>query len=100
MKNRVLIIALLTIMMFAAFIGVGYSADIPKRLSDVERITVEKTSQLMQKEEVVIVDTRAPGQWVRAKDKMPGAIRIQNMGDLTRLKETVPSDRAIVTYCT
>ncbi|WP_321392586.1 rhodanese-like domain-containing protein [uncultured Desulfuromusa sp.] len=49
---------------------------------------------------VVIIDTRTPGQWKNAKDKIPGAIRINSQSDLQKLKADIPPDTEIVTYCT
>ncbi len=90
----------LTVLMLFSFVGTTTAAETPKRISDVKRITAEEVKQLKAQEEIVVVDTRAPGQWLRAKDKAPGAMRVQSYEDLTRFKEIVPPDRAIVTYCT
>ena len=90
----------LFLLCFFSLIGNSSAAEVPKRIADVQRITVSELQQLQAKEAVVIIDTRAPGQWVRAKDKIPGAIRVVSHDDLTQLKQQVSADQAIVTYCT
>ena len=83
------------------FIGSAIAADIPKRPSDVKRITIAEFQTLQASgEPVVIIDTRAPGQWQRAADKIPGAIRVTSPNDLQKLKSEVPPDTEIVIYCT
>jgi hypothetical protein len=100
MENRYLIISALFFAALCVGLGSSFAADIPKRLSDVKRITVAEVQQLQAKESVILIDTRAPGQWVRAKDKALGAIRIITDNDLENLKNTVSPEQAIVTYCT
>lgn len=58
----------LLLLCFFYLIGNSSAAEVPKRLSDVQRITVSELQQLQKQEPVVIIDTRAPGQWIRAKD--------------------------------
>lgn len=98
MKAVSLAVSSLLIVLF--FFSGLLAQQIPKRLSDVQRITVTELQQLQVKEPVVIVDTRAPGQWLQAKDKLPGAIRVTSYDDLVKLKNDVPAHHAIVTYCT
>lgn len=100
MTRKLVTLTLSSLLMAVLFIPVSWATDIPKRLSDVKRITVEELKALQQKEAVVIIDTRAPGQWARAQDKVPGALRLQSHSDLNQFKEQVPVDQAIVTYCT
>jgi len=77
------------------------AADAPKRLSDVKRITITELQELQADNRmVVIIDTRTPGQWQRATDKIPGAIRIDSQGALQKLKVEVQPDTEIITYCT
>jgi 3-mercaptopyruvate sulfurtransferase SseA len=92
--------SIMFVLLFFVCLGNSFAIDIPKRISDVKRITVAEVKQLQQQENIVIVDTRAPGQWIRAKDKAPGAKRVQSHDDLARFKLEVPRDKAIVTYCT
>jgi predicted sulfurtransferase len=99
MGNR-LKIGLFLIVVLGLAVNPAFGADIPKKLSDVKRITVEETRQLMQKEDVLVIDTRAPGEWLRAKDKAAGAVRITTPDELSRLTAGIPRDKAIVTYCT
>lgn len=100
MNRKCAIGSTLFVLLFFVCLGNSMAIDIPKRISDVKRITAEEVKQLQQQEKIVVIDTRAPGQWVRAKDKAPGAIRVQSHEDLARLKLEVPQDQAIVTYCT
>lgn len=67
---------------------------------DVPRITPAEAHRLQQNESVTFIDTRQPGQWQSAKDKIPGAIRVTTYSQLSALKGTLPADSAIVTYCT
>lgn len=91
---------LLIVSLIAFFFGTGTAFAIPERISDVERITVAEFVKLQKTDKVVVIDTRAPGQWLRAKDKIPGAIRLKSFDDLDQFKKDVPRDQAIVTYCT
>ena len=100
MKKRLLISSLFPLLMIFIFINSAIAADIPTRTSDVKRITIEELKSLQNKESVVVIDTRAPGQWLRAKDKVPGAMRLQSHNDLEDFKAKVPTDQAIATYCT
>ena len=76
------------------------AAELPKSLSEVKRITLAELQQMQAREPVIIIDTRAPGQWMQAKDKVPGAIRVTSGDDLVKLKKEIPADHAVVTYCT
>ena len=77
------------------------AAEIPTRPSDVQRITIAELQALQANHEpVILIDTRTPGQWQRAKDKIPGAIRVDSQNALQKLKAEVPSSTEIVTYCT
>jgi hypothetical protein len=89
-----------TIFFLLALSGFVTAQNIPTRIADVERMTIAELQRLQTQEPVLIIDTRAPGQWVRAKDKIPGAIRLNSLDDLDKFKKEVPPDRAIVTYCT
>ena len=83
------------------FFGTAIAANTPKKTSDVERITIAEFQTLQSSgETVVIIDTRSSSQWQHAKDKIPGAIRVTTMEDLKKLKNEVPPDTEIVTYCT
>ncbi len=77
------------------------AAEIPTRPADVQRITIAELQALQASHEpVIMVDTRTPGQWQRATDKIPGAIRIDSQSALKKLKAEVPPNTEIVTYCT
>ena len=92
---------LLIMILSLTFFGTATAADVPKRLGDVERITVADFQTLQSSgKTVVIIDTRSSGQWQRAKDKIPGATRVTSLEDLQKLKNEVPLDTEIVTYCT
>lgn len=83
------------------YIGSAMAADIPKRPSDIQRITIADFQALQASgKPVVIIDTRTPGQWQRSTDKIPGAIRVTSNNELQRLKDEVPADTEIVIYCT
>ena len=84
-----------------SFISSPMAADIPKRPNDVQRITIADFQTLQASgKPVVIIDTRTPGQWQRAADKIPGAIRVTSNSELQQLKSEVPPDTEIITYCT
>ena len=91
------IIALFTLTLVSG----AMATDIPKRPSDVQRITIADFQTLQASgKPVVIIDTRTPAQWQRATDKIPGAIRVTSNNELQQLKSEVPPDTEIVTYCT
>ena len=93
-------LAIITLFAFT-FVSSAMAADIPKRPSDVQRITIADFQTLQASgKPVVIIDTRTPGQWQRATDKIPGAIRVTSNNELQKLKSEVPPDTEIVTYCT
>ena len=72
----------------------------PAHPDQIPRINVVDLRALQSQEPVVFVDTRTAGQWQQAVDKIPGAIRITSQTELDDFKRTVPTDTAIVTYCT
>lgn len=91
----------LLIFFIFASLSNAIAADIPKRSSDVKRITMTELQDLQAgNQRVVIIDTRTPGQWQQAADKIPGAIRIDSQSALQKLKTDIPLDTEIVTYCT
>lgn len=47
----------------------------------------------------VFVDTRNPQAWADSDVKLPGAVRIP-LDEVPARAETLPKERAIVTYCT
>lgn len=100
MKRKCAIGSIIFALLFFVCLNNSIAIEIPKRISDVKRITAAEVKELWQQEKVVVVDTRAPGQWLRAKDKAPGAIRVQSHQDLEQFKQEIPLDRAIVIYCT
>jgi len=92
---------LLILVLCLTFITSAVAVETPKRPADVQRITIADLQVLQASgAPVVIIDTRTPGQWQRAKDKIPGAIRLTSNSDLQKLKEEVPADTEIVPYCT
>ena len=91
----------LIIILTLTFLGTAVSADIPKSPREVQRITIAELQSLQTSgQTVVLIDTRTPGQWQQAKDKVPGAIRVTSRVELQKLKSEVPPDTEIVTYCT
>lgn len=99
-KNIPLRLFMLLFFLFT-FSDNAIAADPPKRPNDVKRITLTELQDLQAESKmVVIIDTRTPGQWKNAKDKIPGAIRINSQRDLQKLKADIPPDTEIVTYCT
>ena len=87
--------------LFLIFFSTAMAANIPKRPADVQRITIAEFQELQASgKTVIVVDTRRPSQWQRAKVKIPGAIRVTSKNDLQKLKSEVPPDTEIVTYCT
>lgn len=69
--------------------------------TQVSRITVEEVQTMLATgEEVVFIDTRNSGQWAKAKDKIPGALRLTNNRELADFSKEHPDSTAIVTYCT
>jgi len=92
---------LLIMILSLTFLGTAIAAEIPKKSSDIQRITVADFQTLQTSgKTVVVIDTRSSGQWQRAKDKIPGATRVTTLEDLQKLKNEIPLDTEIVTYCT
>ncbi|MFO7812247.1 MAG: hypothetical protein R6V21_04720 [Pelovirga sp.] len=75
-------------------------AETPTHPDQVPRINVVDLRALQSQQSVVFVDTRTPGQWQQAVDKIPGARRITSQAEFDEFKRTVPSDTVVVTYCT
>lgn len=96
MKKLYLIPLLLILLLptLAAAVEVKVSID------DLKRITITQLKQLQQSEQVVIVDARSPAQWLRATEKIPGAIRLASYDEIAKFKEEFPVEQAIVIYCT
>ncbi len=91
----------LVVFLILICISTAMAADIPKRSSDVQRITIAELQDLQTSDNtVIIVDTRSASQWQRAKDKIPGAVRVATNDELQEFKKKVPPDTEIVTYCT
>ncbi|MFO7576303.1 MAG: rhodanese-like domain-containing protein [Pelovirga sp.] len=76
------------------------AAELPTHPDQVERLNVMEVQQLQSQETVLFIDTRTPGQWQGATNKIPGAMRITTQAELDRFKQDVPPGTAIVTYCT
>ncbi|SEA57317.1 Rhodanese-like domain-containing protein [Desulfuromusa kysingii] len=84
-----------------ALLGNAIAIEIPERPGDVKRISMTEFQALLASNEIVIIiDTRTPGQWQQAADKIPGAIRIDSQSALQKFKAEVPPATEIVTYCT
>lgn len=75
-------------------------AAIPAHPDQVPRINVVDLRALQSQQSVVFVDTRTPGQWQQAVDKIPGALRITSQTEFDEFKRTVPTGTVVVTYCT
>jgi len=101
MRTFIILRFLLMTILFLTFFSTAMAANIPKNIGDVQRITVAEFQALQASgETVIIIDTRSPSQWQRAKDKISGAIRVDSQSDLQKLKAEVPPDTEIVPYCT
>lgn len=91
----------LMLVLCLTFISSSVAAETPKRPADVQRITITEFQALQASGvPVVIIDTRTPGQWQQASDKIPGAIRVTSRKELQQLQKDVPPGTEIVTYCT
>ncbi len=95
--RKALIIALSLVAILAAS---GSSAEVPTSPADIPRLTVTGLQELQGRESVLFIDTRTPGQWQRATDKIVGAARLTSQTDLERFVQTVPPHTPIVVYCT
>ncbi len=67
---------------------------------DIPRISALEAQQLQQQEKVTFIDTRRADQWQQATDKIKGAIRVTTYSELHALQKAIPSNQAIVAYCT
>ena len=95
---RYLFLSILFTLIFAVN---AIAVNIPNSSSDIQRITIAELQTLQASGETVIfIDTRNPSQWQRAKDKIPGAIRVTTQNELQTLQSEASPDTEIVTYCT
>jgi rhodanese-related sulfurtransferase len=67
---------------------------------EATRITVDEVRERMDRgEQFAFLDTRNPQAWGEAETKLPGAIRVP-AGEVEQHLDEIPSDRAVITYCT
>ncbi len=67
---------------------------------EATRVTVDEVKERMDRgEQFTFVDTRNPQAWGEAETKLPGAIRVP-AGEAEQHLDEIPSDRAVITYCT
>lgn len=83
-----------------ALTTIASSSDLPTNPAQIERITVAELQTLQSQSTVVFIDTRTPGQWQQASDKVAGATRLTSQADLEQLKQAISHDTPIVAYCT
>lgn len=76
------------------------ASELPTNPAQIERITVAELQTLQSQASVVFIDTRTTGQWQRATDKVPGAVRLTSQAELEQFKQTFQPDTPIVVYCT
>jgi rhodanese-related sulfurtransferase len=91
---KVLLVVSLTLTSSAAL------AVSPTHPDQIPRINVVDLQTLQSQQSVAFVDTRTPGQWQQAVDKIPGALRITTQAEFDAFTRMVPSDTVVVTYCT
>jgi hypothetical protein len=95
-RQRSIMLSILLLLLLAASASAGIQ---PKHLSEVPRITPADLQQLHTNQAVTIIDTRTAGQWHRDKQKVQGAVRFTFSDDIEALKDRIPLDQTIVTYC-
>lgn len=66
-------------------------------IDDVERISIEELTDLMNHGQVLVVDVRSPQSFIGSH--IPGSVNIPLTQISERMNE-LPRDRMIVTYCT
>ena len=88
------------VLCFSLVFSVTAVADQLEHPSQIQRINVVDLQDLHSQETVVFIDTRTAAEWQRATDKIPGAIRITTQAEFEEFKRSVPTDTAVVTYCT
>jgi rhodanese-related sulfurtransferase len=67
---------------------------------EITRITVDEVRErLARGEPLTIVDARSAEAWGKAETQIPGSVRVPP-DDVAGHVDQVPSERAIVTYCT
>ncbi|HUP49082.1 MAG TPA: hypothetical protein VNA04_09875 [Thermoanaerobaculia bacterium] len=68
--------------------------------TDVPRVSVdEMRARLDRGEPILFIDSRSAKSWSASEVKIRGALRIPP-DEATRLLDSVPRDRSVVTYCT
>ena len=87
------------ITLFVLFLTPAFTAGAIEA-KDIPRISALEAQQLQQQEKVTFIDTRRADQWRQATDKIRGAIRVTTYSELHALQKAIPSNQAIVAYCT
>jgi rhodanese-related sulfurtransferase len=67
---------------------------------EATRVTTDELKARMDRgEQFTFVDTRNPQAWAESDKKLPNAIRVPADEVAEHLSE-IPTDRAVITYCT
>jgi rhodanese-related sulfurtransferase len=65
---------------------------------DVPRMSPEELKSLLGHSDVVIVDSRLPGDWDSGEGWVRGAVR-GDPGDVDSWADRIPKDKTVVVYC-
>lgn len=65
---------------------------------DVPRMSPEELKSLLGTSEVVVVDSRLPGDWDSGEGWVRGAVR-GDPGDVDAWARKIPKDKTVVVYC-
>ena len=66
---------------------------------EVPRISIERTRQMLDNPDVVIIDVRTAKTWWRSPGKIENAVR-EEPGSLERWAVKYPKDKTLIFYCT
>ena len=87
--NFTIIFTLVALMMFA---------NASLATADVERMTKETLSEILDNPDTIIIDVRAGRDWGSSEFKIKGARR-ENPGDVESWAGKYPKDKTLVFYC-
>ena len=77
---------------FFCFVSPELSAD------DVPRMNKDELKALLDSPDVVILDARAPSDWMKSENKIKGARRL-DPSNMESVEAMYPKEKTIVVYC-
>ena len=70
----------------------------PSAKSDIERISAQRTSEMLGQPDVIVVDVRSGRDWEKSKSKIKGARR-EDLSKIADWMDAYPKDKTLIFYC-